>query len=936
MKRLRWLPPAVACLLAVTAPACHQALGDRCDDDLPCEVGLACIDGRCAVPPEPDPLDAVPIAEEVALDGLGRDVDILFDSWGTPHVRAASLADAWAGLGYVQARDRFAQLELARRAARGTLADAVGDHLPTARTSDVMARLLDVQGAAEASWEIVAPDDPDGVALIGFSRGVAAFIARAQAGDEDVPALAVPLVRGAEPWTPVDSLAVLRLEMLRRTWIADQELDLHLLVQESLRVFAQDARDADMSRRSGFADDIVRFAPARETRVFHGPPEPLDEPLSPGALVRPELDPVRARGWLEALRAVRLLAPPEHGGIAWAASGRMVPSGGGMLATALEGPLVAPPPYYIAHLTVTSRTEPLDVAGLLPVGVPAFEAGFNRRVAWTATSSNADLVDLYLEEIVEREDGTLAVTRGDDQVEIETRTVQAPSPEGTVDLRIGVVPGHGPLIPAVADGVFQQGWDAVGLSVRWAGSAALRDLVAPALLATATDVTDASTVLQGSGSAALAFLVTDAVGRAASVLPPCLPHRDPRTLQRYWTRIDRSPPAMIASGAWTSEWSGCSGEGHGADLAFLDIEADVLLDAGSDPTGATFLNEPFFDGSPYIGWSFEPGFRTARLEQVLSAYSPRDRIALPDAAATLIDDRSLVFEELVGPLSAAMARGRHEREETSSERDLSHLVNQLGGRFDRLELAASALEAWDLSFPAQSDDPAVQAMSVAAAIAGVWLRILYANVLGDELELLGTGLGEEMALRALLRLFSADRSLRTLEPRTGQSVLFDDLRTASRFESRDERLLRSLDEALSELEDRLGPEMEAWRWDAIHHVTLAGLPLDAEGTGTLGGPDAPVAVAGGPWSVWGCQPPLTSSEPGCRGGGPVARLVVEVTPWGPIGEVVIDGGQSGDPDSERYDDELDDWAAGRTRPLVLDRDEVLGAAVRRVRLVPAD
>ena len=160
------------------------------------------------------------------------------------------------------------------------------------------------------------------------------------------------------------------------------------------------------------------------------------------------------------------------------------------------------------------------------------------------------------------------------------------------------------------------------------------------------------------------------------------------------------------------------------------------------------------------------------------------------------------------------------------------------------------------------------------------------------------------------------------------------LTSASRFESRDERLLRSLDHALDRLEERLGADMSNWRWGSLHRVTLVGLPI-GDG-GTIGGEEDPLSIAGGPWSLRGCDPSLRSSDLTCSGGGPVARLVVELTPWGPFGEVVLAGGQTGDPGDDAYRGEIETWISGDARPLPFEIDDVLDAAERHIRLVPSE
>ncbi|MBM3960227.1 MAG: penicillin acylase family protein [SAR202 cluster bacterium] len=53
-------------------------------------------------------------------------VELLRDSWGTPHIFATTETDGFFGLGYAAAEDRLLQMELIRRKAAGRLAEVFG------------------------------------------------------------------------------------------------------------------------------------------------------------------------------------------------------------------------------------------------------------------------------------------------------------------------------------------------------------------------------------------------------------------------------------------------------------------------------------------------------------------------------------------------------------------------------------------------------------------------------------------------------------------------------------------------------------------------------------------------------------------------------------------------------------------------------------------
>ena len=71
---------------------------------------------------------AVPVSRtrQVAAAGLSAPVEIVDDPYGVPHIRARSIPDAFFGQGYVVARDRMFQVDLAHRRELGPMAEAFG------------------------------------------------------------------------------------------------------------------------------------------------------------------------------------------------------------------------------------------------------------------------------------------------------------------------------------------------------------------------------------------------------------------------------------------------------------------------------------------------------------------------------------------------------------------------------------------------------------------------------------------------------------------------------------------------------------------------------------------------------------------------------------------------------------------------------------------
>ena len=87
----------------------------------------------------------VPVSRtrQVASAGLSAPIEIVDDPFGVPHIRARSIPDAFFGQGYVVARDRLFQIDLAHRRELGRLAEAFG---PEFAAHDASARLFLFRG----------------------------------------------------------------------------------------------------------------------------------------------------------------------------------------------------------------------------------------------------------------------------------------------------------------------------------------------------------------------------------------------------------------------------------------------------------------------------------------------------------------------------------------------------------------------------------------------------------------------------------------------------------------------------------------------------------------------------------------------------------------------------------------------------------------------
>ena len=92
---------------------------------------------------------------DFTVEGVEGPVTLLRDIHAVPHIRGASEADVFFGLGFAHAQDRLWQMETSRRAAEGRLSELFGEvTLPV----DRFMRALDLHGLARRALPAQTPE----------------------------------------------------------------------------------------------------------------------------------------------------------------------------------------------------------------------------------------------------------------------------------------------------------------------------------------------------------------------------------------------------------------------------------------------------------------------------------------------------------------------------------------------------------------------------------------------------------------------------------------------------------------------------------------------------------------------------------------------------------------------------------------------------------
>jgi penicillin G amidase len=315
------------------------------------------------------------------IPSLDAEVRIVYDDRGVPHIFATSVEDATRALGFVVARDRLFQMELATRASAGRLTELAGDR---ALEVDRAQRSLGLPWAAERKLAAIDTSGAGWHMMRAYAEGVNAWIASMRV--EDVP-LEYHLL-GLRPtrWEPVQSIHLLN----RMAWtLAHGDLELRMRQVETL--VGREAAAALFPRNSPIQEPIVPNG-RREPRVDLATLPPPRAPDAREANVLSALDGLRDR--------VRVVgAGPDEPGDAlgsnnWAVAPGRTRNGYALLAGDPHLELTLPSIWYEAHLVVPGE---IDVYGVTIPGSPGIVIGFNRDVAWSFTNVESDVIDYFVE-----------------------------------------------------------------------------------------------------------------------------------------------------------------------------------------------------------------------------------------------------------------------------------------------------------------------------------------------------------------------------------------------------------------------------------------------------------------------------------------------------------------------------------------------------------
>ncbi len=287
---------------------------------------------------------------------------VLIDDRGIPHIESESESGLWFSLGYVHARDRFFQMDLARRKGAGRLSEVFGE---AALDNDRKMRVLRLAASARRQSAMLSIEERR--VLDSYAAGVNAAIG--QFGRWIAPEIWL-LGVDPVPWKVEDSLTIGMLLELELSWAMGEELK----------------RAVELSRLGrDRAADLWGWTPA-QVQAWIPPGEGVSQPRREDEAITPPMGGFGSNSWAVA---------PER-----SATGRALLANDPHLGVQMPGS------FFAVHL----RGPRTHVAGVSLAGIPGVVIGHTQGVAWGLTLAMLDDQDLFV--LTLDDDGTRELADG--------------------------------------------------------------------------------------------------------------------------------------------------------------------------------------------------------------------------------------------------------------------------------------------------------------------------------------------------------------------------------------------------------------------------------------------------------------------------------------------------------------------------------------------
>jgi len=817
---------------------------------------------------------------QLAIPGLAKPVDVWRDGYGVPQIYADTSEDLFMAQGYVQAQDRFFEMDFRRHVTSGRLSEWFG---PAQYDTDAFIRTLGWRRVAEQ--EVGLLSSASRRYLDAYTAGVNAYLNEKGGVDESLEFSILGLTGldyTPDQWTPADSLSWIMAVAWQLGANSEQESEL-------ARVTALHGADLAMQlwpvanpkqSRAIVSSGAVRNGAFDPTASGNGRPAPAvaaPRTQKPAPAAAPALERVGA-----VIHKVNQLLGTQGlnsdiGSNSWVLSGSRTSTGRPILSNDPHLPTSIPSAFTQVglHCRTLGAACPFNVTGFSFAGMPGVIIGRNDSVAWGFTTSYADVQDLYLEQV---RAGTVLVGKRWQPLMVRTEQISVLGEAEPRKLTVRTT-RHGPLVSDIDTGFADVGKktaerggvgrpaDGYAVSLAWTALKPAPTLDALFALDTATDFARFRAAAAKFTAPSQNLVYADTQGNIGYQMNGSLPIRG-------------KGDGLLPNPGWDPayDWKGTI---PAKELPYLyNPPSGMIVTANQTVISASY---PYVinNGDQSYGWRSDVIFdRLSALDQVTPAQST-----------------SLFYDSYQG--IAAMLVPALLRVQVSDPWVAEGQRTMVG---------------WD--YRATAD-------SAPAAYFNVVLRDVWQLTFHDDLppDLWPTGGDRWQAV--IVQMLAQPRNW-----------WWDD-HTTPRVETRDDILLAAMTQARKDITASMSRDVSGWQWGKLHRARLVNQSLGTSGI-------APVEALfnRGDYPVGGTGAAVDALAWNALDGyqvtaGPTMRMMIDFAD--PDGSSWVNqSGVSGHAFNSHYDDQLTLWATNQLWPFVSSQQAIEAATVDRLRLMPSN
>jgi penicillin amidase len=836
----------------------------------------------------------------ITLDGLSGPVDVKRDSYGIPQIYASSDADLFMAQGYVQAQDRFYEMDVRRHMTAGRLSEMFGK---SSVKDDEFLRTLGWDRVAQKEYDTTLSASTKKY-LQAYAKGVNAYLQGKDGKDISLEYAALGFENDYKPekWTPVDSVAWLKAMAWDLRGNMKDEIDRALMTS---RLGPQQIADLYPDYPYSRNQPIVTEGEYDEyTKTFNGGDSSSSSSTSgttgsssssSGSALTSQL--AGLSNVLDDLPTAVGVNGQGIGSNSWVVAGKNTITGKPLLANDPHLEASLPSVWYQMGLhcrTVSSKCQ-YDVSGYTFAGMPGVVIGHNQDIAWGMTNSGVDVTDLYLEKL--SGDGYLS----DGTTKPFTTRTETIKVAGGASKKIVVrETDNGPLVSdrddelvkvgkkATVDTAAPDRGDGYGISLRWTAEDPGTTMDAVFAIDKASDWSEFRSASAKFDVPSQNLVYADTKNNIGYTLPGKIPVRG---------KGDGSLPVP----GWDSkyDWTGYIPQAalpyeYNPKRGYIVTANQAVIDKDKYPYTLT------------TDWGY--GTRSQRITDLIqSKIDGGGKISTDDMRQMQLDDSSEIAKLLVPKLLKIDEPDPDVRE------------------------AQKLLEGWDYTQDADS--------AAAAYFNSVWrniLKLAFGNKLPKELRVEGqclyvtpvdtTGPADEDTQKVRE---CGERDADAAQPDGGDRwfevvrKLMDDPtndwwktpKSGNRpgASNMNQLFKRAMIDARWELTAKLGKDIDTWSWGRLHRLFLKNQTLGTEGPAIV-----QYVLNRGPWKLSGGEATVNATGWNAAGGYgvvwvPSMRMVVNLDDFDKSKWINLTGA-SGHAFSAHYTDQTGKWVNGELLP----------------------